>query len=141
MHTEQIQQFLIKNVRKPLNGRKEAVKHEPRLEFYIKSIELILLGWQSPVFLLNRYLNDLTKELNDIYEKYISEHTTSNFALIRRLMDREIDYVTDNEYIDAIKFILERWHPELLNKQYIWLAYEGLELRKKPFENTLGFDV
>lgn len=107
-------------------------------EYYIKSIKSALLGWQPKVLVLNSFVNDLRSELR----KLPVNNASWNLRVIDRLIDRDIDYVTDNEYISCIKFILEHWQTDLIRQKiYIQYAYDRLQLRNIPFDNHLGFSL
>lgn len=108
---------------------------EKKLHYYTDNLKFALNGWQPKVFILNCFVKDLRAEL-----KRLPIPNSGNLLLVDYLIARDVDYVTDSEYINCIKFILEKWCPELLFKEkYIRYVYDGLKLEYEPYENEMGF--
>lgn len=120
-------------------AEKKGKKQRETLNSYFVQMNNTLKGWQPKVHILNRFINDLTEELRLAYFYTSNEHA-EDLVQIEKLLRRDIDYVRDNEYIDYIKFILEKWHPELISqKRYIRFVYQVLELDKEPYESEITF--
>ncbi|MEX0928115.1 MAG: hypothetical protein WD266_09195 [Balneolales bacterium] len=122
-------------------GRKNPLTRELNIIYYIDNMGNTLMGWQPRVILLNRFVHHLVEELNDIPDVCTLPGHAVNIELIKKLANRDIDYVTDCEYINCIKLILEIWHPGLMSKKYIRYAYEGLAIGKEKFENDAGYYI
>lgn len=78
--------------------------------------------------LLKIFLNDLREELKQMPESKLLADPEANMY-INRCCDED---PSEGEYVKCAKTILDDFYPELKNKGYINLVYEGLFLANEP---------
>lgn len=106
------------------------------MDYYIDNMGSTLLRWKPRVFLLFRFLKDLSGELRKVHGR----NASARLWHVERLVGRDIEYVRDQEYIDCIKMVLEHWYPQLIEEQrYIRYVYDALDLGSYSIEDEFSF--